>query len=156
MADISPDLFMDAVLAYQQTAAIKAALELDLFTEMGKGNATADRGIALETPSTNCSGLALRGEDRFYRLVSSDTAREVGLEEFAACWEGLDDPQTGKAALHDFNEIGDFPLLCAEWWTGRGRHGAVCPGEGTVPAGFPQAFQWSAQPRHLQPAVSPT
>ena len=31
MADISPDLFMDAVLAYQQTAAIKAALELPLF-----------------------------------------------------------------------------------------------------------------------------
>ena len=43
MADISPDLFMDAVLAYQQTAAIKAALELDLFSEIGKGNATAER-----------------------------------------------------------------------------------------------------------------
>jgi len=28
MSDISPDLFMDAVLAYQQTAAIKAALEI--------------------------------------------------------------------------------------------------------------------------------
>ena len=36
MADVSPDLFMDAVLAYQQTAAIKAALELDLFTEIAK------------------------------------------------------------------------------------------------------------------------
>jgi hypothetical protein len=27
MADVSPDLFIDAVLAYQQTAAIKAAVE---------------------------------------------------------------------------------------------------------------------------------
>ena len=42
MTDNSPDLFMDAVLAYQQTAAIKAALELDLFSDIGKGNATAE------------------------------------------------------------------------------------------------------------------
>jgi hypothetical protein len=27
------------------------------------------RGIALEIPLTNCSGLARRGDDRFYRLV---------------------------------------------------------------------------------------
>jgi hypothetical protein len=42
IADISPDLFMDAVLAYQQTAAIKAALELALFSEIGKGSETAE------------------------------------------------------------------------------------------------------------------
>jgi hypothetical protein len=41
MADVSPDPFMDAVLAYRQTAAIKAALELDLFAEIGKGKETA-------------------------------------------------------------------------------------------------------------------
>jgi len=27
------------------------------------------------------------------------------LEEFAACWEGLEDPRTGNAALHEFHEI---------------------------------------------------
>jgi predicted transposase YbfD/YdcC len=27
------------------------------------------------------------------------------LGEFAACWEELDDPRTGNAALHDFNEL---------------------------------------------------
>ena len=27
------------------------------------------------------------------------------MEEFAACWEELDDPRTGNAALHDFNEM---------------------------------------------------
>jgi hypothetical protein len=42
MADISPDLLMDAVLAYQQTAAIKAALELRRFSEIGKGSETAE------------------------------------------------------------------------------------------------------------------
>ena len=46
MADVSPDLFMDAVLAYQQTAAIKAALELDLFTEIAKGIATPEESRA--------------------------------------------------------------------------------------------------------------
>jgi predicted transposase YbfD/YdcC len=27
------------------------------------------------------------------------------LERFAACWEGLDDPRTGNAGLHDFHEL---------------------------------------------------
>ena len=27
------------------------------------------------------------------------------LEQFAACWEDLDDPRTGNAALHDFHEL---------------------------------------------------
>src|SRR5271168_5108506 len=27
------------------------------------------------------------------------------LEEFAACWEGLEDPRTGNAALHNFYEL---------------------------------------------------
>ncbi|MGA8169709.1 MAG: ISAs1 family transposase, partial [Methylocystis sp.] len=27
------------------------------------------------------------------------------MENFVACWDGLDDPRTGNAALHDFHEI---------------------------------------------------
>lgn len=27
------------------------------------------------------------------------------MEEFGACWEGLDDPRTGNAALHDFHDL---------------------------------------------------
>jgi predicted transposase YbfD/YdcC len=27
------------------------------------------------------------------------------LEQFAACWEGLEDPRTGNAGLHDFHEL---------------------------------------------------
>jgi hypothetical protein len=42
MADFSPNLFMNAVLGYQQTAAIKAALELDLFSEIENGNGTTE------------------------------------------------------------------------------------------------------------------
>jgi DDE_Tnp_1-associated len=27
------------------------------------------------------------------------------LEEFSACWEGLEDPRTGNAALHEFHDL---------------------------------------------------
>src|ERR1700690_1497391 len=38
----SPDLFFATMNAYQRTAALKAALELDLFTAIGEGAQTAD------------------------------------------------------------------------------------------------------------------
>jgi predicted transposase YbfD/YdcC len=31
--------------------------------------------------------------------------REVVLEDFVGCWEGLEDPRTGNATLHDFHEL---------------------------------------------------
>jgi hypothetical protein len=37
MADPTPDLFLDAVLGFQKTAALKAALALDLFHDRGPG-----------------------------------------------------------------------------------------------------------------------
>ena len=42
MTEVSPHLFVDAVLSYQKTAAIKAAIELDLFTKIGAGAGTAE------------------------------------------------------------------------------------------------------------------
>jgi len=27
------------------------------------------------------------------------------LDQFIACWEGLEDPRTGNAGLHDFHEL---------------------------------------------------
>jgi hypothetical protein len=68
MADVSPDPFMDAVLAYQQTAAIKAAIELDVFSEIAKGNNTAGSLAGLSArrsriqcalPNPRLSGLIL-------------------------------------------------------------------------------------------------
>jgi ubiquinone/menaquinone biosynthesis C-methylase UbiE len=94
MADISPDLFMDAVLAYQQTAAIKAALELDLFSEIGKGNATAEglartNGAAVRGVRILCDYLTARGhlEKQFdqYRLTQSTAAF---LDRRAPSWMG--------------------------------------------------------------------
>src|SRR5450432_3843556 len=37
----SPHLFFQTVNSYQRTAALKAAIELEVFTAMGEGNATA-------------------------------------------------------------------------------------------------------------------
>jgi len=41
MNRLSPGLFLDAVNSYQRTAAIKAAIELDLFTAIGQGRETS-------------------------------------------------------------------------------------------------------------------
>ena len=94
MADISPDLFMDAVLAYQQTAAIKAAVELDLFSEIAKGNATAESiaqriGAAVRGVRILCDYLTVRGHlekqgDQF-RLTPSTAAF---LDRTAPSWMG--------------------------------------------------------------------
>ena len=37
----TPELFFETVTAYQRTEALKAAIELDLFTAIGEGNRTA-------------------------------------------------------------------------------------------------------------------
>src|ERR1700692_639116 len=51
--------------------------------------------------------------------------REVTLEGFIECWDGLDDPRTGNAALHDFHEILAI-AMCA----------VLCGGQGSVDMGL--------------------
>ena len=41
------------------------------------------------------------------------------LEQFSECWEGLDDPCSGNAALHDFHEL-LLIALCAVLSGGQG------------------------------------
>jgi len=43
------------------------------------------------------------------------------LEQFGACWEGLEDPRCGNAALHDFHELLMIALCCV-----------LCGGQGAV------------------------
>lgn len=43
------------------------------------------------------------------------------LEQFGACWEGLEDPRSGNAALHDFHELLMIGLCCV-----------LCGGQGAV------------------------
>ena len=46
---------------------------------------------------------------------------EDDLDQFVACWEGLEDPRTGNAGLHDFHEL-LMIALCA----------VLCGGQGAV------------------------
>jgi hypothetical protein len=34
------------------------------------------------------------------------------LEQFASCWEGLEDPRNGNAAFHDFHELLMIAVCC--------------------------------------------
>jgi len=34
-----------------------------------------------------------------------DLSNQETLEQFSACWEGLEDPRSGNAGLHDFHEL---------------------------------------------------
>lgn len=43
------------------------------------------------------------------------------LEQFGSCWEGLEDPRSGNAALHDFHELLMIALCCG-----------LCGGQGAV------------------------
>ena len=94
MADVSPDLFIDAVLGYQQTAAIKAAVELNLFSEVARGANTAEglakrTGAAVRGIRILCDYLTVRGhlekQGDQYRL-SPSTA--VFLDRGSSSWIG--------------------------------------------------------------------
>ena len=50
-----------------------------------------------------------------------DLSNQETLEQFSACWEGLEDPRSGNAGLHDFHELLVI-ALCA----------VLCGGQGAV------------------------
>jgi hypothetical protein len=47
------------------------------------------------------------------------------LEQFGSCWEGLEDPRSGNAALHDFHELLMIALCCV-LCGGQGAGGCGC------------------------------
>jgi hypothetical protein len=48
-------------------------------------------------------------------------ASKETLEQFGSCWEGLEDPRSGNATLHDFHELLMIALCCV-----------LCGGQGAV------------------------
>jgi len=48
-------------------------------------------------------------------------SRKETLEQFGSCWEGLEDPRCGNAALHDFHDLLMIALCCV-----------LCGGQGAV------------------------
>jgi ubiquinone/menaquinone biosynthesis C-methylase UbiE len=71
----SPILFFETVNAYQRSAAIKAALELDVFTAVGEGNRTAasladrcrasERGLRILCDYLTVLGFLTKGNDGY-------------------------------------------------------------------------------------------
>jgi 2-polyprenyl-3-methyl-5-hydroxy-6-metoxy-1,4-benzoquinol methylase len=76
---VSPALFFDTVNAYQQTAAVKAALDLDLFTAIAEGRESArqiaekcgasERGVRILSDYLTVLGFLTKEGDR-YRLTA--------------------------------------------------------------------------------------
>jgi hypothetical protein len=80
VAQPSPDPFIEAILGYQQTAAIKAAIELDLFSAIAQGKDTAETlgqatGAAVRGIRILCDYLTVQGhlgkQGQAYRLSPS-------------------------------------------------------------------------------------
>lgn len=71
----SPVLFFDTVNAYQRSAAIKAAIELDVFTAIGEGNAKAqaladrcgasERGMRILCDYLTIAGFLIKEDDGY-------------------------------------------------------------------------------------------
>jgi predicted transposase YbfD/YdcC len=53
--------------------------------------------------------------------MAKSASNQETLDQFMSCWEGLDDPRSGNAALHDFHELLVI-ALCA----------VLCGGQGAV------------------------
>jgi 2-polyprenyl-3-methyl-5-hydroxy-6-metoxy-1,4-benzoquinol methylase len=77
----SPDLFFDTVQAYQRTAALRAAIELDLFTAIGDGAHTvpaiaaqcnaSERGTRILCDYLTIVGFLTKAEDRYQLTLDS-------------------------------------------------------------------------------------
>jgi hypothetical protein len=91
----SPDLFLDAVLSYQKTAAIKAALALDLFTAISQKDGDLGqiasrtraslRGVRILCDYLTVLGFLEKDQNRRYRLTR---ATEVFLTTSSPSWMG--------------------------------------------------------------------
>ena len=74
MNRLSPALFLDTVNAYQRTAAIKAAIELDLFTAIGEGRETS-QALALRC---GASERGMRILSDYLVVIGFLRKREIG------------------------------------------------------------------------------
>lgn len=80
---VSPELFWDTISGYQRTAALKAAIELDVFTAIDSGNSTAgaigeacgsaERGVRILCDTLTVLGFLTKSADEYQLTPSSAT-----------------------------------------------------------------------------------
>jgi 2-polyprenyl-3-methyl-5-hydroxy-6-metoxy-1,4-benzoquinol methylase len=112
MSQPTPELFIDTVFAYQKTLAIKAAIELGLFTAIGAGAETVDaisrqtgatpKGIRVLCDYLTVQGFLKKGGDHYEASEATQTfldsrspAYMGGVVEFMAS------PELMRAFLED-------------------------------------------------------
>jgi 2-polyprenyl-3-methyl-5-hydroxy-6-metoxy-1,4-benzoquinol methylase len=146
----SPVLFFDTLVAYQDTAALKAALELRLFTAIGQSGATAadlaakcdaaERGIRILADYLTILGFLEKGGDRYSLTRDSATF----LDEESPTYAG------GAAAFLLSPTIrGAFDGLAAAVRKG----GTAQSEEGTM---APEHPVWMDFARGMAPMMTPT
>ena len=82
-ADPSPQLFFETINAFQKTSALKAAVDLGLFTAIGTAPSTAaeiamrcecpERGIRILSDNLTILGFLTKEESRYALTLSSST-----------------------------------------------------------------------------------
>jgi ubiquinone/menaquinone biosynthesis C-methylase UbiE len=146
----NPTIIFDALNAYQRSAALKAAIELDIFTEIARGSRTADaiaktigasmRGVRILCDYLVISGFLLKEGDSY--SLSVDTA--AFLDRNSPAYLG----GTTKFLL-DPRLIAPFLDLAQVVRTGR----TTLPDEGTVSRDNPI---WVDFARQMAPMIYPS
>jgi 2-polyprenyl-3-methyl-5-hydroxy-6-metoxy-1,4-benzoquinol methylase len=145
----NPALIFDSLNAYQRPAALKAALELDVFTEIARGNHTVEalaqavgasaRGLRILCDYLVLSGFLLKDDDHY--ALSTEAA--LFLDRNSPAYFG----SAAQFLLHP-RLLAPFLDLAQVVRTGR----TTLPEEGTVSHDNPI---WVEFARHMAPMVYP-
>lgn len=146
----NPGLIFDSINAYQRSAALKAAIELDVFTAVARGGETGDaiaeavgaspRGIRILCDYLVIGGFLSKDRDRY--SLSADAAMFLDRQSRAYCGDAVNfllDPRLISPFLHltDVVRAGKTTL----------------PDEGTVSQDNPI---WVEFARQMAPMIYPT
>ena len=145
----NPAVIFDTLNAYQRSFALKAAIEYDIFTEIGRGNNSADaianatgasaRGVRILCDFLVISGLLAKSRDRYSLTIDSATF----LDRNSPAYFGI-----AAEFLLDQRLIGPFLNLREVVRTGR----TTLPGDGTVSTDNPLWIDFAKQ---MAPMVYP-
>lgn len=110
----SPDLFFNTLTAYQRTAALKAAIDLSLFTAIDNGSATAleiaktcnseERGIRILSDFLTIQGFLLKSGNRYQLTPDSAVFLSRNSPAYAG---GVSDFLVSEHLISTFNELTD-------------------------------------------------
>jgi ubiquinone/menaquinone biosynthesis C-methylase UbiE len=144
----SPELFFQTINSYQRTAALKAAIELDLFGAIGEGNSTAaeiaaSRGVSERGARILCDYLVITG------LLTKEGGR-YGLTQDSAIFLDRRSPAYMGGTIEFIlapSMLANFDDLAAAVRNG----GTTNPGGGTV---SPENPIWVKFARAMAPMMS--